>query len=719
MRDTIRVTMQLPSLSLAALLLSSLIVIRGAPTLDLFVCCACGSDTASGLLSSAPLSSLTGAFDALRALRRDNVLASSSSTTIHVSGGPCAPPRALTEADGGIDEASRVRIVGTSAAPTEISGGLPLPSSWFTAVTDPAIIAQLPPAAVPFVLELDLAAHGISCGTLECHAYMGGQASILPGNLVPSGLEIFSPSNRAGGAAAPLTLARYPNREKQPSQWSSGKVKNYTISPDSTTTLHLPAWSAQLSNDPGSIYVHYLGGLRWNDHDNMLSSLSLSPPSLSLAPCFSRYAGEAYNTLDDLGTYYAYNILAELDEPGEYYVNRTSMKAYVWLPDSDSSYWDVAPWGLPVANASAPMRSVDAARTAHFTADALRRPRSTDPIVAYASINATVLNLDSVSFLSFENVVIEFSRDAIVLMNNASNITFDNVVIENGGSMAINVTGGVGLLVNNSVIRGAGSGAVFLYSGDRVLISPAQHTIQQSTLSYSNRYMFCYVPMVALADCGNRIIDSELFGGPHQGVFISGNDHFLSGTHLHDLVQAMSDSGAVYMGRDWTYRGNVIAHNKFERINSVDNGDDVSAVYLDDMVSGFNITDNIFIDVSRALLLGGGRDIVFSRNFINGIAGGHSAVAFDNRGMGWSSKSCTPPSGELVEFLSRVPYNTSATWIDAFPGLVHILEDAPCEPRGNSIMNNTYCQCSDGFLDQTEAVIESWGSVAGGNTEQC
>lgn len=711
--------MQRPSL---LLLLLPLVVSSQAvpPTLDLFVCCAndCGSDSASGLLSSTPLSSLTGAFDTLRALRHDNLL---TTTTIHVSGGPCAPPRLLTEADGGMDESSRVHIVGTSAAPTEISGGLPLPSSWFTVVTDAAIIAQLPPAAVPFVRELDLAAHGISTGTLECHPYMGGEASILPGNLVPSGLELFSPSSRAGGAAAPLTLARYPNREKQPSQWSSGKVNNYTISPDATTTLHLPAWAEQLSNDPGSIYVHYLGGLRWNDHDNALDAVTVSAPSLSLTPCPSHYAAQGYDSLDNAGTYYAYNILAELDEPGEYYVNRTSMKAYVWLPAIDSTYFDVSPWGLPVANATAPMRSVDAARTAHFTAAAVAdalHPRSNDPIVAFASINTTVLNLDSVSFLTFENVVIEFSRDAIVLMNNSSNITFDNVIIENGGNMAINVTGGVGLLVNNSVVRGAGNGAVFLYSGDRVLLSPAQHTIQQTTLSYSNRYMYCYVPMVALANCGNRIIDSELFGGPHQGVFISGNDHTLFGTHLHDLVQAMSDSGAVYMGRDWTYRGNVIAHNVFERINSVDAGNDVSAVYLDDMVSGFNITDNVFTDVSRALLLGGGRDIVFSRNFING-SGGHAAVTFDNRGMGWASKSCTPPSGELVQFLTRVPYNTSATWIDAFPGLVHILDNTPCEPRGNSIMNNTYCKCPDGFLDRTEAVIESWGSVAAGNTEQC
>ena len=80
-------------------------------------------------------------------------------------------------------------------------------------------------------------------------------------------------------------------------------------------------------------------------------------------------------------------------------------------------------------------------------------------------------------------------------------------------------------------------------------------------------------------------------------------------------------------------------------------GDDVSSVYLDDQVSGFTITDNTFINVSRAMLLGGGEDITFTGNTIS-IVENSNAVAFDNRGMGWQSAACaTNPPGELVLFL--------------------------------------------------------------------
>jgi hypothetical protein len=83
-------------------------------------------------------------------------------------------------------------------------------------LAQPAVLAQLPTdAARAAVRVLDLAAHGgliPDAGTLVCKPYMGGEASILPGNLMPSGLEFFAPGDpAAGGDYAPLTLARFPN----------------------------------------------------------------------------------------------------------------------------------------------------------------------------------------------------------------------------------------------------------------------------------------------------------------------------------------------------------------------------------------------------------------------------------------------------------------------------------------------------------------------------
>jgi hypothetical protein len=111
-------------------------------------------------------------------------------------------------------------------------------------VSDAAVAAQIQPAALPFVQQLDLAAHGLAAaaGSLQCHPYMGGEASILPGNLVSAGMEAFAfgdPHN-AGGDASPLTLARWPARSRGPPQWAGGDVDGYRIAVDAETAPRLP-----------------------------------------------------------------------------------------------------------------------------------------------------------------------------------------------------------------------------------------------------------------------------------------------------------------------------------------------------------------------------------------------------------------------------------------------------------------------------------------------
>ena len=411
------------------------------------------------------------------------------------------------------------------------------------------------------------------------------------------------------------------------------------------------------------------------------------------------------------GTFYTYNLLAELDTEGEFYVNRTSNKLYVWLPAGAASpFWATAPWSSPVAPSE---RAPGAAAAAHAAAAAAAADaRADDPIVGVLSINGTVLDLEGASYLTFDGVVVEFGRNVGVRAVNTTGVVFKNGVVQNVGNMALNVTGGGGFTVASSTVRGGGNGAIFMYAGDRASLTRSNHTVFNCSVSYSNRYMYCYVPMVAMADCGNAVLQSELFGGPHQGVFVSGNLHQLRNSSLHHLVQAASDSGAVYAGRDFTYQGTVIDGNAFKHIHSLDGGD-TATLYLDDEVSGFTMTNNIFEDVSRALELGGGRDNVFAFNVINGTAG-NVAISFDNRGEGWAHGCCT---GEMAAFLKRVPY-TGPVWAAAFPSLANILNDEPCAPRHNAIVGNRYCNLSSGFISVSNATVASWDSTMWGN-EPC
>ena len=132
------------------------------------------------------------------------------------------------------------------------------------------------------------------------------------------------------------------------------------------------------------------------------------------------------------------------------------------------------------------------------------------------------------------------------------------------------------------------------------------------------------------------------------------------------------------------------------------------AVYLDDQLSGVTIARNTFVNVSMVFLLGGGRSNVFTDNEVQNSG---EVVYFDDRGGHGSG--CV--GSTLLAGLEAVPYNTSAVWVSRFPALARILDDEPCLPKYNALVNNTYCAVA-GFCTASNATIASWGSTAWGNT---
>ena len=279
--------------------------VQSVSTLELHVCCGCGDDAAGGTTRAAPLNSLLAAQDRLVELRA--AASGMRGGAVVFLSGTCAPPRAFGPEDGGVDEASRVTYASyPGEAPAVVSGGVPVPASALEPVTGPAyILEQINATALPFIRQIDLAALNVSdLGTPRCHPYMGGEASILPGNLVGAALELFLYGDTTiDGDLSPLTLARWPNRDHLPKQWASGNVDGYTIFVDPLTAPRIGAWARQLREDPHSIISHYLGGYGWNDHANFIASVNASGCGIPPTPptpknCSSQESGYDYDGND-------------------------------------------------------------------------------------------------------------------------------------------------------------------------------------------------------------------------------------------------------------------------------------------------------------------------------------------------------------------------------------------------------------------------------------
>jgi len=231
-----------------------------------------------------------------------------------------------------------------------------------------------------------------------------------------------------------------------------------------------------------------------------------------------------------------------------------------------------------------------------------------------------------------------------------------------------------------------------------------------------------------------------VYYSPHNcflggGNFEDGVNNLFEGNILSDCTFETLDAGAFYscgqMGNAFTNRGNVLHGNTFIRIHKMAGTgvQDASnqAVYLDDQMSAWTITNNTFVDCHVASFIGGGRHNVVKRNrFIN-----CGTVQYINdQGRTFDSKSviCTdvsPPgrttcsTGAAKWMVTKAP--AAAEWMILWPQMNTISSDPNLGyPAGTLVEENTYCNCTE-FFSSNGVNLKLWNITAVNNKEdhQC
>jgi len=579
-----------------------------------------GSDNDPGTKGK-PFKSLERARQQIRALRRDELL--TNGATVWLRAGTYLRDRtfSLTEEDSGTETAPIVY----RAYPGEevhLTGGQEV--TGFKPVTDPAILARLDEAARSKVMETDLKAQGITD--------FGKVADV--GWLASSGqrLELFFNDK-------PMTLARWPN---------DGFTRIADVTPEQPHATHghpgsrvgkfvyegdRPArWSGERD-----IWVHGYWFWDWADSCQRVESIDTEQRLISLEP---PYHGFGYRKGQ---RFYAFNILAELDMPGEWYLDRSTGKLYFWPPE-------------PIETSTAVVSLLE------------------EPLV----------RLRNASHVTLQDLTFEGCRGDAVVIEWSSQNRVAGCTLRNIGAGAVIVSGGRSNGVVGCDIYQVGAGGITLHGGNRRTLEAAGHYAVNNHIWDYGRLMRTYAPAVAIWGVGNRVAHNLIHHGPHSGITLKGNEHVIEFNEIHHVALETGDVGAFYMGRDWTERGNVIRYNYFHHIGVVGRGS--MAVYLDDSASGTTIFGNLFYQTRYAVLIGGGRDNLVANNIFVDC---QLAVHVDARGLGWASKAVT---GVLADRLQNVPYQ-HPPWSEKYPQLVNILNDEPAIPKGNRIVHNV---CSRG-----------------------
>jgi len=318
-----------------------------------------------------------------------------------------------------------------------------------------------------------------------------------------------------------------------------------------------------------------------------------------------------------------------------------------------------------------------------------------------------------VSYVTLEGLTLEVARGDAIMISGGRRNCIVNCTIRNVWGWAVKVSGGMEHAVVGCHIYNIGNGGILLNGGNRRTLTPAHHLAENNHIHHYARWNRTYRPAILLEGVGNFARHNLIHDAPHQAIAFSGNDHLIEFNEIHHVCLESNDVGAIYSGRDWTWRGTVIRYNFFHHINGFQERG-CMGVYLDDMLCGTTVYGNVFYKVTRAVLIGSGRDNVIENNIFVDC---NPAIHVDARAMGWASYHVNTT---MKERLLAMPYK-KPPWSKRYPELVNILEDEPAAPKGNIIRCNIcfrgrwleieekakpYVRLEDNLIDQDPLFID-------------
>lgn len=440
------------------------------------------------------------------------------------------------------------------------------------------------------------------------------------------GLELFF-NNK------PMTVSRWPNDgfTKISGLHGGDPVDVRGTKGDKTGKFMYDGDRPKRWTEEKDMWVHGYWFWDWSDQRHAVESIDTEKRMISVKPPYHRYGYRIGQW------FYALNALSEIDVPGEWYLDRGMGILYFYPPSSIESG------------------------------------------EAIVSILPTSVDMQDVSYTTIEGITFEATRDTAITMTGGTGNRIDGCTLCNLGN-GVTITGGSANGVANCDIFEIANRAIVLTGGDRATLSPAGHYADNNDIHNYGRWNRMYRAGISLNGVGQRASNNYVHDAPHMAIVFSGNDHRIEFNEICNVCYESNDAGAIYAGRDWTMRGNIIRHNYLHDISGFENKGCVG-VYLDDMFCGTLMYGNIFYKVTMATFVGGGRDCTIENNiFVDCVP----SVHIDNRAMNWASYHVDTT---MTDRLNEMPYKNEL-WATRYPILIDILEDEPAAPKGNIVVRN-------------------------------
>jgi len=576
-------------LKVVLLLAGTLMLLPAAP-LTLWVATN-GNDAWSGRLPAprgdgkdGPFATLVRARDEIRNAKSKGPLAQGA--TVWLRGGihRLAQPLQLTEQDSGTP-AAPILYQAWSNERAALSGNLPVGGAEKT--TAKAILERLPGEAQGKVWQIDLAKQGIT-------------------NYGAIGVQVRQDKNpplflTLDGTLA--TLARWPNEGFEPVAGAPAGEKGGMFAYAGDRPMR---WLEEKDARANGYWDH-----DWHSSHAAFESID---PAKRIIRTKAPHAVYGYRKG---GRYYAYNLLSEIDRPGEYYLDRSSGLLYVWPPH-------------------------DPARTRFEV-----------------SLGGVALIAEKLSDVRFRAIAFEGFRGDAAWLRGATRVSFIACTFRNLGRRALNIDQGAECRVAGCDFMDLGEGAVVLSGGDRLALRAGGHVVENCVFTRTSLWQRTYTPAVGLTGTGHRVSRNLMFDNPGVNIHFTGNDHLIEYNEVHDMGYEGGEMGAFYCGRNWTLSGNLLRGNWVHDIyNPCPQRN--RAFMLDDGAAGITMVSNLFTRVAEGISLSAHLNTIANNVFVDchpavGAWGGEAQfppfdLKFSHYATMW------PPLAELP--LAQAPWST-------------------------------------------------------------
>ena len=576
-----------------------------------------GNDANPGTADK-PFASLERARDAVRQMKTKGALPDGG-VSVEVCGGAyqMEAPLKFSADDSGTAGAP---IVYRARAKEKVSlvGGK-IVTDW-THVTNTAVLARMDKGAVANVLQADLKALGVTS--------LGEMKSDPSWIRSTPGLELFFNDK-------PMTLSRWPNEGTV----AIGELQvkdGYAIRGTKGSRVGTFAYEGDRPKrwiGEKEVMLHGYWFWDWADQRYRVESIDTEKRIITLP----KKPVHSYGFRKGQW-YYAFNLLSEIDKPGEWYLDRDTGILYFWAPGGDPSKG-----------------------------------------VAMVSVLSELIVAEKASYITVQGFTLEACQGTALTVKGGTGNQVLGCTIRNAGGSAMGISG-VQHRVAGCDIYQIGKGGISLSGGSRKTLTPAGLVAENNHIHHFGRWKPVYSAGIALYGVGNRVSHNLIHDSPHMAITFGGNEHLIEYNEMHHVVQQSNDAGAIYCGRDWAARGNKIRYNYLHHISGYKDKGCVG-VYLDDQFSSVHIFGNLFYKVTRAAFIGGGNDSVIENNIFVDCK---PAIHIDARGLGWQKDFHTT----LDKQVKALPY-LEEPWISRYPQLQALLDDPDrSAPKGNVVVRN-------------------------------